>query len=147
MSESSIKATGWARSFPVESGVQAGRRWALSHLETLGWTVAAPETVDDVLLTVSELITNAHVHAHSNAQVVLTWDRTCLHVSVSDSSTDLPAPRAADDESTSGRGMVIVDALADRWEAHTRSNGKTISACFRPPGPGLLRCEQGRRGA
>ncbi|MFC1411808.1 ATP-binding protein [Streptacidiphilus sp. N1-12] len=137
MGEASIRAMGWARSFPASSGVRAGRRWALEHLEQLGWTTQAPETVDDVLLTVSELITNAHVHAHSDAQVVLTWDRECLHVSVSDSSTDLPAPRTADPDSVSGRGMAIVDALADDWEARPQARGKTIRACFHPPGSQL----------
>ncbi len=134
MGAASIKAMGWAQSFPVKSGVKAGRRWARGHLEGMGWTELAPETVDDVLLTVSELITNAHVHAHSDAQVVLTWDRVCLHVSVTDASTEVPAPRAADPDSVSGRGMAIVDALADSWETHAQAGGKTISACFRPPG-------------
>jgi len=134
MSRASIKAMGWAQSFPVSSGVQAGRRWALQHLDRLGWCAQAPETVDDVLLAVSELITNAHIHAHSDAQVVLTWDRVCLHVNVSDTSPVLPTPRSPDRERESGRGLAIVDALADDWEAHPQANGKTISACFRPPG-------------
>ncbi|QMU69312.1 ATP-binding protein [Streptacidiphilus sp. P02-A3a] len=134
MSEVSIKAMGWAQSFPVRGGVRAGRRWALRHLDQLGWCAQAPDTVDDVLLAVSELITNAHVHARSDAQVVLIWDRTCLQVSVSDSSPDLPTRRHPDREHESGRGMAIVEAVSDTWEAHSKGNGKTISACFHPPG-------------
>jgi anti-sigma regulatory factor (Ser/Thr protein kinase) len=134
MGDASVRATGWARSFPVTGGIQAGRHWAREHLRSLEWTAGAPETVDDIVLTVSELITNAHVHAHSNARVVLTWDSVCLHVNVSDSSTDLPAPRAPDDARPSGRGLVIVDALADTWQTHRRPDGKTVTACFCPPG-------------
>jgi anti-sigma regulatory factor (Ser/Thr protein kinase) len=125
-----VKAVGWARSFPVSQGVKAGRDWAREHLTVLGWTERAPDTADDVLLAVSELITNAHVHAHSDAHVVLVWDGRCLRVSVGDSSGRMPAARELDTERTSGRGMALIDALADDWEAHVRPAGKTVTAAF-----------------
>ncbi|MGA5165344.1 MULTISPECIES: ATP-binding protein [Streptomyces] len=132
MADSSMRAVGWARSFPVSGGVRAGRCWAREHLESLGWTEDAPETVDDVLLTVSELITNAHVHAHSSAQLVLTWDSQCLHVSVHDDGGGVPAPRSPDTTSPGGRGLALVDALSDHWHTHAQQHGKTITACFTP---------------
>ncbi|MFC4031102.1 ATP-binding protein [Streptomyces polygonati] len=125
-----VKAVGWARSFPVSQGVKAGRDWAREHLDMLGWTQRAPDTADDVVLAVSELITNAHVHAHSDAHVVLVWDGRCLRVSVGDSSGQLPAAREPDDERTSGRGMALIEALADEWESHARPDGKTVTAAF-----------------
>ncbi|MFF5707328.1 ATP-binding protein [Streptomyces sp. NPDC012794] len=128
-----VRAVGWARSFPVHRGVREARRWCLEHLNTLAWTGDAPDTVHSILLTVSELVTNAHVHAHSSAQLVLAWDGSCLHVSVADDDPELPAPRQASDRATSGRGLAIIDALADRWDAHACHGGKTITACFRPP--------------
>ncbi|QGV82773.1 ATP-binding protein [Streptomyces ficellus] len=128
-----MRAVGWARSFPVSGGVREGRRWARDHLRSLGWTEDAPETVDDVLLTVSELITNAHVHAHSSAQLVLTWDSRCLHVSVHDEDgSGVPAPRTPDATSPGGRGLALVDAVSDHWHAHAQAHGKTITACFTP---------------
>lgn len=129
-----IKAVGWARSFPVSNGVKAGRDWARQHLDGLGWTTDAPDTADSALLIISELITNAHVHAHSDAQLVLVWDSRCLHISVSDSSEALPAVQAPDVGRQSGRGLALIDALSDGWEAHTRPDGKTITACFHAPG-------------
>ncbi len=134
MADTSLRAVGWAQAFPASGGVRAGRQWAREHLESLGWAEEAPETVDAVLLTVSELITNAHVHAHSDAQLVLTWDGRCLHVTVGDSGTGRPAPRAPDSGRPSGRGLVIVDALADHWETRTHVNSKMVTACFRPSG-------------
>ncbi len=128
----SIRALGWARSLPVSSGVRAGRRWALEHLEELGWTTQAPESADAVVLTVSELITNAHIHAHSDAVLVLTWDGECLHVSVHDSSTQLPRAGRSGSGATSGRGLAIVEALADDWQARPEPLGKTITASFHP---------------
>ncbi|MFG3547573.1 ATP-binding protein [Streptomyces sp. NPDC047725] len=116
----------------MSSNVKAARDWARERLDALGWTAGAPETADAVLLTVSELVTNAHVHARSNAQLVMTWDTRCLHVAVHDSSSDLPAPRSPDTERVGGRGMLLVDALADSWEARPCPYGKTVIACFRP---------------
>ncbi|MEW5354138.1 ATP-binding protein [Streptomyces sp. 16-176A] len=132
MDETSLRAVGWARSLPLDSEVKAARDWARGHLEALGWTRSAPETVDAVLLTVSELVTNAHRHAHSSAQLILTWDNRCLHIAVHDASSEVPAPRAPDTERLGGRGMFLVDALADSWEARRCPHGKTVVACFRP---------------
>ncbi|MCW8216453.1 MULTISPECIES: ATP-binding protein [Streptomyces] len=129
-----MRAVGWARSFPVARGVRAGRHWTREHLESLDWTKDAPETVDAILLSVSELITNAHVHAHSEAQLVLTWDSRCLHVSVHDGDPAPPAPQEADGTRTGGRGLAIVDALADSWATRPQESGKTVIACFVPPG-------------
>ncbi|MEV8536893.1 ATP-binding protein [Streptomyces sp. NPDC051211] len=129
----SVRAVGWARSFPVHLGVREARRWCLAHLNTLEWTGGAPDTVHSILLTVSELVTNAHVHAHTSAHLVLTWDGCCLHVSVADGDPKLPTPRQASPRATSGRGLAIIDALADGWDAHAFHGGKTITACFHPP--------------
>nr|WP_033825002.1 ATP-binding protein [Kitasatospora sp. MBT63] len=128
-----MKALGWARTLPVASGVRAGRVWARRHLDELGWTVSAPDTADAVVLTVSELVTNAHLHARSDADLVLTWDGTCLYVSVHDSSAQAPRPREAGTDATSGRGLALIDALSDGWRARTDRSGKTVTVCFRPP--------------
>ncbi|MEU0157551.1 ATP-binding protein [Streptomyces sp. NPDC006261] len=134
MTDSTMRAVGWAQSFPISEGVRAGRNWAREHLESLEWARNAPDTVDSVLIAVSELITNAHKHAHSDAQLILTWDSTCLHVSVHDSSSRPPTQREDDPGALGGRGMAIVDALADSWQHHPQRDGKTVTACFVPPG-------------
>ncbi|NUP34927.1 MAG: ATP-binding protein [Streptomycetaceae bacterium] len=135
MSGSSVRAVGWARVLPLTSEVKTARDGAYDRLESIGWTATAPQTVDAVILTISELVTNAQVHAHSNAQLVLTWDTQCLHVAVHDASPVLPRPGPVDFEQPGGRGMLLVDALADTWEARPCVYGKTVTACFRPPVP------------
>ncbi|MEU1122469.1 ATP-binding protein [Streptomyces sp. NPDC005899] len=132
--DTSLRAVGWAQTFPMSRGVRAGRQWTREHLASLPWTQDAPETVDAILLSVSELITNAHVHAHSDAQLILTWDSRCLHVSVHDSDPVPPSRRPEDLTTTGGRGLAIVDALADGWSTHPQRSGKTVTACFVPPG-------------
>ncbi|MGW4645605.1 ATP-binding protein [Kitasatospora sp. NPDC004289] len=133
MGDQAMRATGWARSFPVSGGVRAGRRWTRQHLDTLGWTVHEPETADAVLLAVSELLTNAHRHAGSDACLVLTWDGRRLEVSVHDASPVPPVPRSPDATATGGRGIGIVAALADAWHTRLQTDGKTVTADFSPP--------------
>ncbi|MFD5813365.1 ATP-binding protein [Streptomyces sp. NPDC127038] len=127
-----VKAMGWAHSFPVSGGVGAGRRWTRRQLESLAWTGDEPETVDAVVLTVSELLTNAHIHARSDARLVLTWDGDCLHVSVHDDDPTLPLRREPEPGAVSGRGVGIVGMLADEWGTKCQRHGKTVTACFRP---------------
>ncbi|MFJ1808141.1 MULTISPECIES: ATP-binding protein [unclassified Streptomyces] len=128
--DSSLRAVGWARSLPVSSGVKAARDWTRGHLATVSWAQEDPELVDAVLLAVSELVTNAHVHAHSAAQLILTWDEECLHVTVHDTSPRLPEQRDPGDGALGGRGLLLVDALADRWEAYRCPRGKKVTVCF-----------------
>ncbi|MFF2196099.1 ATP-binding protein [Streptomyces sp. NPDC058157] len=134
-----LRAVGWAHSFPVANGARAARVWTAGHLESLDWARDDPDTVYSVLLAVSELVTNAHVHAASTAHLVLTWDGRCLHVSVADADPRLPRPREAGERATSGRGLGIVAALADTWDVRPGENRKTVTACFRPPGGGRTR--------
>lgn len=110
--------------------------WTRAHLAALGWDRAAPDLVDSVVLSVCELVTNAHLHARSTAQLILTWDEECLHVTVHDASTRLPERRQASDSAPGGRGLLLVDALADRWQALRCSRGKDVTACFQPPRTG-----------
>lgn len=133
MDDSSVRAVGWARSLPISTGPKAARDWTRQHLESLGWTRTRSRTVDDVLLAVSELVTNAHVHAHSTARLVMAWDGRCLHITVHDDDGALPTPREPSNDRPGGRGMLLVDALADDWEARPCPHGKSVSACFCPP--------------
>ncbi|MEU9702645.1 ATP-binding protein [Streptomyces sp. NPDC047981] len=130
----SMRAVGWARSLPVGSSVKTARDWTREHLETLGWERNAPEVADAVVLAVSELVTNAHVHAHSDAQLILTWDEECLHVTVHDASPRVPEQRSPDDGALGGRGLLLVGALAHEVRTHPCPRGKDVTACFRPGG-------------
>ncbi|MER5884889.1 ATP-binding protein [Streptomyces sp. NPDC001941] len=131
--ESSLRAVGWARSLPISSGVKVARDWTRDHLAGLGWERTAPDLLDSVVLAVSELVTNAHVHARSNAQLILTWDEECLHVTVHDSSPEMPEQKDAGESALGGRGLMLVDAVADEWMMYRCPRGKDVTACFQPP--------------
>ena len=68
-----------------------------------------------MLLVVSELATNAVIHAHSDFVVVVQRAAGGLGVAVADDGADDPAPREPSAERAGGRGMRIVQALTGRW--------------------------------
>lgn len=133
VADSEMRAMGWAQSFPhvPRSAGRAPLGAGTSRLAGMG---AERTRYGGIGASGSgRAITNAHRHAHSNAQLVLTWDSTCLHVSVHDASPKPPAPSDRDLDATGGRGLTIVEALSASWEHHPQRDGKTVTACFVPP--------------
>ncbi|WP_166614281.1 SpoIIE family protein phosphatase [Kineococcus vitellinus] len=105
-------------------------RAAREHLrDTLGaWDL--DETVDAAELVVSELVTNALVHTGCPAALTLRHEvgESLLCVGVEDLSTQHPRPRESGEEATGGRGMHIVELIAQRWWVAPRGDGKTVWA-------------------
>ncbi|MFI5664044.1 SpoIIE family protein phosphatase [Streptomyces sp. NPDC051684] len=91
---------------------------------------ARPEQVDTALLLVSELLGNVLIHTEQAA--VLRADisgaegHRRLRVEVSDRSDEVPARRAPGELSSSGRGLVLLDLLAHRWNLRPEPEGKTV---------------------
>ncbi|MFI6340189.1 ATP-binding protein [Streptomyces sp. NPDC050535] len=77
------------------------------------------ECVDNAVLATGELFSNAIRHGSPGAAdaitVTIEYTQRDLRVTVSDRSSALPCPRTADRAEESGRGLAIVDALADEW--------------------------------
>ncbi|MFI8005432.1 ATP-binding protein [Streptomyces sp. NPDC086010] len=87
--------------------------------------------LDDVLLCVSELATNALVHGVPPGRgylVRLLLEEEWLRVEVHDSGGGEPAEREPRGES--GRGLLIVGASADRWGVGERDPGKVVWCAF-----------------
>ncbi|MER7846524.1 ATP-binding protein [Kitasatospora sp. NPDC096077] len=95
-------------------------RTALSH-----WGV--PELSDTAELLSSELVTNALLHTSKGAvfDAVLGTDSR-LRIEVQDGASRLPGRRRDPDAeyATSGRGLLLVEALADSWGVQLRGDGK-----------------------
>ena len=86
-----------------------------------------PEWVDAATLAVSEVFTNAVIHAHS-AQVELSGvvDAEHVHVAVRDSSPLWPAQRDYDDYATTGRGLGLVAAVTLAHGVDSLDDGKVV---------------------
>ncbi|WP_345041861.1 ATP-binding protein [Streptomyces sannanensis] len=86
-----------------------------------------PSTADVAELLTSELVTNALIHTDEGAVVTATVGGSRLRVEVGDSTTVLPGPRMPTaDEGTHGRGLFLVQALADAWGVRAQGAGKVV---------------------
>ncbi len=102
---------------------RAARTFVRSALD--GWGMG--NVAEIVTLLVSELVTNAVVHARSEVDVAVQLTPDGARVEVSDHSEEAPVVRAAESEDESGRGMAIVDSLSRAWGVRSRPDGgKTI---------------------
>ncbi|WP_405983834.1 ATP-binding protein [Streptomyces sp. NBC_00872] len=84
----------------------------------------------DVLLVVSELVTNAERHSRGPYLLELEGTDRRLIVTVYDSSTTLPRRYERDPGRLGGHGMEIVDALSDRLVAERVPVGKRVQVVF-----------------
>ncbi|MEU4351256.1 SpoIIE family protein phosphatase [Streptomyces sp. NPDC023838] len=101
----------------------------------------ARERADEIELAADELITNALMHTDGGALVtvrVLAGPERRLRVEVEDRSSALPRRREAGDSGVSGRGLMLVDRLADVWGVESRGSGKCVWCEFVVPERGAV---------
>ncbi|MFJ3877524.1 SpoIIE family protein phosphatase [Streptomyces sp. NPDC090077] len=96
----------------------------------------ARERADEIELAADELMTNALVHTDGGGQVALRLTAAGrIRIEVEDSSSALPRRREADDWAVSGRGLLLVERLADAWGVEPRGVGKCVWCEFAVPVP------------
>ena len=82
---------------------------------------------DDAQLLASELVTNAVRHARGPIDVRAYVRDGFLRMEVWDRQADVnPAPRTAEEDDESGRGMDIVEKVSSRWGWHKVDGGKVV---------------------
>lgn len=111
---------------PDPAEVGRARRWARSRLAGSGIGDDEP-LADTLVLLISELVTNAVVHTGCPAVLrMLFAAEGGVRVEVADTSDRPPRPRHAEGDDTNGRGLELVDGLADRWGWQPEGAGKSI---------------------
>ncbi|MFE7208972.1 ATP-binding protein [Streptomyces sp. NPDC057611] len=110
-----------------------GRARLLLREQATSWKLP-DEVTETAMLLLSELMTNAYRHAKApgreiRARCVLSEEGR-LRISVTDANDTLPAPREASLEDESGRGLTLVETLADDWGAEHREAGIGKSVWF-----------------
>jgi anti-sigma regulatory factor (Ser/Thr protein kinase) len=104
--------------------VRAARRWTRETLED--WQLTEPTPTIEQL--VSELLANSIEHALTTSVGICLFftDRAVL-IEVSDhDATRLPTLKSPGLDDTSGRGLLIVEELSDRWGVQVDDHGKTV---------------------
>lgn len=111
----------------VQLGAEArsardARRFVDQALEQ--WRIS--DEVGSLQLLVSEVVTNAVMHAGTEVEVAVHLVGKNVRVEVMDGDPTLPERRTAAAEAQSGRGLAILDQLAARWGAEPNPPGKTV---------------------
>ncbi|MFE3214896.1 ATP-binding protein [Streptomyces antimycoticus] len=114
------------------------RARALAHAVLGDWSIGQAAHTAELVL--SELVTNAmRVRAPHDrlVGVRMVWlpEEGLLRLEVSDAGDGKPEVRAPREDETGGRGLLLVEALADRWGFEPRAYGvgKTVWAELKAP--------------
>lgn len=109
------------QAFPPEpASAAAARSFAVSASRASG------ELADTVSLLTSELASNAVLHARTPFVVRVTSRSSMLRVEVADTNPNLPARKEYGPDAITGRGLRIVEGLADRWGVEVEPGGKAV---------------------
>jgi anti-sigma regulatory factor (Ser/Thr protein kinase) len=111
--------------------VGRARAFAREALFDWAWLPAGTEeqqaVAEDVLLLVSELVTNACLHAGGPTELALLGTERVVRVEVTDADPRPPVPRNPHEPGRpGGHGLHIVDLLASSWGVAPQDGGKTV---------------------
>jgi anti-sigma regulatory factor (Ser/Thr protein kinase) len=113
------------RDFAAEAAsVRAARRFASEVAEQ--WRLG--EQAWPLVQIVSELASNAVIHARTAFTVCLSHDGGATRIEVIDHSGRRARSRGYDLDATTGRGLRLVETLSREWGVSTRGSGKAVWA-------------------
>jgi PAS domain S-box-containing protein len=99
---------------------------ARSAVRSLLTNAGREDLLDAAVLLVSEVVTNALLHAGTDIDLAARLDDEGLLVEVGDGSPNLPARRRYATTSGTGRGLLMLDSMVDDWGAAARDGGKVV---------------------
>jgi anti-sigma regulatory factor (Ser/Thr protein kinase) len=109
---------------PELASVPRARRAAAAAVEA--WRLT--DLVQDAQLVVSELVTNAVLHAGTTIELVVRRSGDRIRVEVRDANPLLPVIRSHRPDAGTGRGLVMVAQLASAWSVEATRGGKVVWA-------------------
>jgi anti-sigma regulatory factor (Ser/Thr protein kinase) len=107
---------------PTTDSVPVARRFVKARLDN------GDIDVDTATLLVSELVTNAILHARTPVTLTIEEVGTVAHIAVHDGSPVAPRLHSFSATSATGRGLRLLERLAMRWgvESDPRTGGKIV---------------------
>jgi anti-sigma regulatory factor (Ser/Thr protein kinase) len=103
---------------------------ARSFVRRLWSSLESADTLDGVVLCVSELVTNALDHATPPYQLRVGRRKGWLRIEVTDASDREPILRPLSPSAGRGRGIFLVQTIATKWGVEPSPTGKTVWAEF-----------------
>jgi CheY-like chemotaxis protein/anti-sigma regulatory factor (Ser/Thr protein kinase) len=104
---------------PARGDVALAREFVTERCAAWGFGLAA----DDARLVVSELVTNALVHASTRCELRVRRLGRVLRLSVDDRGAGTPDLQAPDEASEHGRGLLLVSAVCTAWGVEASPDG------------------------
>lgn len=98
--------------------------------EFLSGPNVSTDVVDDVILAVSELVTNAVEAGATLVELGIYLAEYEITLSVNDDTGGWPTLVLANPYTIRGRGLAIVAEAADYWDVQRTRYGKKVTACF-----------------
>lgn len=106
--------------------VRAARRFLREALAAAGFDGDDGDVGDVAELLVSELVSNAVLHARSEIEIAVTVLGNTVRVDVQDGSPRGVVRRRHRLDSATGRGLMLVDRMAASWGVQPREQGKVV---------------------
>ncbi len=107
-----LTSSGGARTFITD----ICREWELDDM------------VPSAVLVVTELVENAVMHGHGQCTVVLECTDEVLTIAVTDGGGEMPRVLHPASDQRGGRGLLLVDAIAQNWGYQPTATGKRVWA-------------------
>jgi anti-sigma regulatory factor (Ser/Thr protein kinase) len=99
------------------------RLWSILRSD---WTPVG----DDIVLIVSELVTNSVRAGAGSVDVQVEADAERVDIRVTDDAAGWPSARPAGVDDLGGRGLAIIEHLADSVTTTPHGRGKTVTASW-----------------
>jgi anti-sigma regulatory factor (Ser/Thr protein kinase) len=107
---------------PEPSSATRARTIAREQLEAS----CSSDAIEVIALLVTELVTNAILHARTPFQLTLESRPHAVRICVEDQSEEQPTLRRYDSDAVTGRGLALVEQLASSWGVDTTPDGKVV---------------------
>jgi anti-sigma regulatory factor (Ser/Thr protein kinase) len=107
---------------PEPSSATLARTLTREQLEAMYPT----DTQETIALLVTELVTNAILHARTPLQLTLEARPGCVRICVEDGSNEQPTVRHYAADAVTGRGLALLEQLASSWGVDSTPSGKVV---------------------
>jgi anti-sigma regulatory factor (Ser/Thr protein kinase) len=88
--------------------------------------VEIDDSLEAAQIAISEIVTNALVHAGTPMRLRVLVTRDSVRVELSDGSPHLPHQRDYASNAITGRGLHVISEIVDRWGAYPIGDGKVV---------------------
>ena len=86
----------------------------------------SPEVLDTVTLVVTELVTNAVLHAQTDLRLMIETRHGRVRIAFEDHAPSLPQRVDAEPDALTGRGLALVEHLSSSWGVDASASGKVV---------------------